>query len=89
MVNDQTQPFPAAKWHGFQMRMTKAARDCTKRWKQNKSGYRVDGNAELKVSITVYMKGDGELVGWESPSILGFEPRSRNWVEALGLDKEG
>jgi len=89
MVNEQVGPFPAAKWHNFQLRVTSVARDFTKRWKRDRSGYRVDGGAELKVSVVLYVKGDGELVGWESPNVAGFEPRSRNWVEAIGLDKEG
>jgi hypothetical protein len=89
MVNDPVQPFPPAKWTNLQKRATSAARDFTKRWKRDRSGYRVDGNAVLKVTLTLTMKGDGELVGWESPTISGYEPRSHDWVTELDLDREG
>jgi hypothetical protein len=84
----ETQPFPASKWHGFQMRLTKAARESTKRWKQDRSGFRVDGGATCIVNITLYMKGNGELVGWTSPDITGLEPRSHDWVDELDLDQQ-
>lgn len=89
MVNDPVQPFPLAKWKNFQLRATSAARDFTKRWKRDRSGYRVDGNAVLRVIINLTMKGDGQLVGWESPVIAGYEPRSHGWVTELELDHEG
>lgn len=85
----EVQPFPAAKWHGFTMRLTKAARDFTKRWKRDRSGFRVDGGATCIVKVALYMRGDGELVGWTDPKITGLEPRSHDWVSELDLETAG
>lgn len=86
MTDSIVQPFPDAKWHGFTARMTKAAREFTKRWKRDRSGFRVDGRAILIVGATLVMKGDGELVGWFNPTIRGLEPRSHDWMEELDLE---
>ena len=85
----ETQPFPAAKWHGFTKRMTKAAREFTKRWKRDRSGFRVDGGATCIVKVNLYMRGDGELVGWTDPKVIGLEPRSHDWVAELNLETAG
>jgi hypothetical protein len=82
----EVQPFPQSRWHGFMARMTKAARKYTKRWKKDRSGFRVDGNAVCIVECTLYIRGNGELIGWTSPHITGLEPRSHNWVDELDLD---
>lgn len=87
-ANAEVQPFPAAKWHGLTKRLTKAAREFTKRWKRDHSGFRVDGGATCAVKVTLFMRGDGELVGWTDPKITGLEPRSHNWVDELGLDEQ-
>lgn len=84
--HDQTRPFPEPKWRGFTLRMTKACRDFTKRWKRDRSGFRVDGGATCMVRVVLYMRGDGELVGWTDPKITSFEPRSHDWVAELGLE---
>lgn len=85
--NRETQPFPTALWHGFMARMTKASREFTKRWKKDHSGFRVDGGATCIVDVTLYMKGNGELVGWKSPNVTGLEPRSHDWVSELDLQQ--
>lgn len=84
--NEETQPFPASKWRGFQLRMTKSVREFTKRWKKDRSGFRVDGGATCMLQVTLYMRGDGELIGWSSPDVTGLEPRSHDWVNELNLD---
>lgn len=83
---DEVQPFPESKWRGFTRRMTKACREFTKRWKQDRSGFRVDGGAVCMINVTLYMRGNGELVGWTDPNVSGLEPRSHDWVEEFGLD---
>jgi len=79
-------PFPEPKWNGIKMRLTKAAREFTKRWKRGGSGFRVDGNVICAIDITVYFRGNGELVGWLNPLTRGFEPRSHDWVNELDLE---
>lgn len=65
--------------------MTKACREFTKRWKKDRSGFRVDGRAICIVQARLFMRGNGELIGWTNPTITGLEPRSHNWVEELDL----
>lgn len=85
---NEVQPFPDNRWHGFQMRVTKAVRNFTKRWKQDRSGFRVDGKAVCFVEITLYMRGNGELIGYTNPQIRGLEPRSYDWVKELDLESD-
>lgn len=88
-MQSTVQPFPSAKWQGFTKRITKAAREFTKRWKRDRSGYRVDGGATCMIKVTLFMRGNGELVGWTDPKTVGLEPRSHDWVEELNLEVPG
>lgn len=88
MGTQEIEPFPASRWHGFKLRMTKAVRDFTKRWKEDQSGFRVDGKAICFVRITLCMKGNGELVGYTNPQITGLEPRSHDWLEELKISED-
>lgn len=67
--------------------MTKACREFTKRWKKDRSGFRVDGRAVCIVKTQLFMRGNGELIGWLNPTITGFEPRSHDWVKELQLEE--
>ncbi len=80
-----TQPFPDTRWRGFQARMTKAARDFTKRWKPDRSGFSVDKKAMIMVKVVLVFRGSGELVGYTNPQTSGMEPRSLDWFEELAL----